>query len=345
MKILLVRVNDPQRRGFTDSRLVKLWRGLRRKGHKVDCLTIPTRFRGKRFQKLRILLRSIKYVLQYLRGYEVIHLVEAFPVAFLPFLLSRKPKVFDMRSYWTRLQRIAKKNRLRIWFAETVLRILVRRCNHTITVDEHLARDIRRLKPRRLSILYNYPEAFAFRHSKTRSNDAPYTFGYIGVVHPQRGITDLLTAWFAFTMNTQEPHQLKILPLQTEGNAFYEDVVLPIARYLPNVELLSLLDYTEIHKFYEQLDVAIVPNYGDHLPLKFGEAIASRTPTLARYGKMRIHHFGHKGIMYFGENLLDWIVGVTESINVLRKEISNRQVPFWEQELEKLEAIYEGLKC
>ena len=349
MRILLVTVGKP-----TFVRAVKLRRALLQRGHLVRNFWLPLRYgswsvRGI-LQALRIMLRSLEAALR-IRGYDVIHMIEGWDIGLLPLLLNPTPKVFDVRIHWARMIgkfRSGLRYRVGSWIARQIMKMLVRHCDHVTVVDPYFARRILRMRPRRWSYLRNFPEAGLFRGARESPprRGRGVVFGYIGVISPQRNVHNMLRAWHRFVKRHPEC-RMRIIGI-TKGNlAFFKQVVKPL---LSGVEFSGRIPYEEIPRFYQSIDVMVVPNRGDHYPLKLGEAMAAGVPIIARDGVMRRKLVGDKGVVYFKGDEYDDEVEVEalerafetalRNIDRLREEASSKDFPSWEGEVARLERIY-----
>ncbi|MHC4750056.1 MAG: hypothetical protein ACYTFW_09305, partial [Planctomycetota bacterium] len=94
MKVLVVNITKPN----IDMRSIKLKRALEKMGHKAEFYW-PMRRQSPRL--VRHLFNFVETLVVAIRGdYDVAHLIDGWDIALLPFLVSSKPKVFDIRSLW-----------------------------------------------------------------------------------------------------------------------------------------------------------------------------------------------------------------------------------------------------
>lgn len=356
MKILIVSLQ-----ALAPVRQIKLKRTLEHFGHIVDLAVIPLEF-GK-WNKVRILhhamvfFASLKVALQQ-RNYDVIHLIEGWDIAQLPFLLNQTPKIFDVRSHWAyliRRNRTGWKSRIEAWIADQVMKILVKHCDHVTAVDPYIAQKILRLKPKSWSLLRNLPEKDAFKQFRREKHHRRngLIFGYIGVISRQRNVEAMLMAWREFVK--KHPNcKMKIVGLVKGYQAYFDNAIKPLLEELvDSVEFQKQIPYEEVPAFYQSIDVSVVPNKDDHFPLKIGEAIAAGTPIILRHGVMREKLFNHKGMVWFYtpkhekqteyEVILQAFEKVILSYEELRKDIQKLKIPTWEDEVARLILKYKRL--
>ena len=198
MNILLVYPYE----GDQPVRKIKLKRALERKGHRINEFLVATSSEpGMGFiRRIKLVFRSLMTAVQK-RGYDIIHMIEGWPIAQFPFLISKTPKVYDVRSHWAyliRRERPGRKYRIWAWIIEQVMKLLVRHCDHTTIVDPQIAQSVLQMRPRSWSFLRNLPEKDFLKAPTGTQIEQPshsgsqrgLVFGYLGAISRQRGITN-----------------------------------------------------------------------------------------------------------------------------------------------------------
>jgi glycosyltransferase involved in cell wall biosynthesis len=223
-------------------------------------------------------------------------------------------------------------------------------------VDPYIAQMILRFKPKRWSLLRNLPERAFFTRVK-REKFRPgkgLVFGYIGVISRQRNVEAMLMAWREFVKRHPDC-RMKIIGLVESYQAYFDSAIKPLLDELEtSVEFQNDIPYEEVPAFYRSIDVSVVPNKGDHFPLKLGEAIAAGTPLILRHGPMREKLFNHKGIVWFHtpkdgkqtewEILLEAFETAVNSYEKLSSDIQELKIPSWEDEVSRLIEVYQKLQ-
>ncbi|NEX45855.1 glycosyltransferase [Pseudotabrizicola algicola] len=130
-------------------------------------------------------------------------------------------------------------------------RALLRRAPVTVAISQHMqrvARDLAGVGTAR--VVYNsVPDTFHASPPAVRLDPDRMRFGYIGRIHPSKGVVDLLEGWGRSALGEQG-HRLEIAGDIQQGFARADLLEAPGVTYLGRVEALPFLD---------RLDVLMVP--------------------------------------------------------------------------------------
>jgi glycosyltransferase involved in cell wall biosynthesis len=237
---------------------------------------------------------------------------------------------------------------------------LVRNCDHVAIVDGHIAQMVLRAKPRRWSYLRNLPERSFLRTMRSKQERTRnLVYGYIGGVSLERNVHSMLEGWKAFAKRRPDC-RLRIVGILGGNQKYFTQRIQPLLNELRStVQYRGPIPYEQVPDFFRSIDVSVTPSRDDHLPLRVGESLASRVPTIMRWGPYRKSIFGDKGIVYFeggkpGESdqsadskdaraLSEAYEQALDHIDALRRDVWAREILTWEDDVRRLVDVYEAI--
>lgn len=212
------------------------------------------------------------------RKYQIVHACDFDTV--LPALMvkwfCRKKVVYDVFDFYADMLRKT----------PSFLRRVVRRVDlwtmgkvdALILVDEARKEQIRDARPRRVEFIYNSPEPYPL--PLVRSTQGELRIAYVGLLQVERGLLEML--------KVLERHPEWDLDLAGFGGD--AEVILAVARKLPNVYIHGRLAYEEALKLYAKADVLFatydpaIPNHRYSSANKLFEAMMLGKPIIVARG-------------------------------------------------------------
>jgi len=355
MKVLIVNITKPD----IDTRSIKLKRALEKQGHDVDfywALNAPkVKIMGKEISVIGYGINLIKNLIVTLRGnFDVVHLIDGWDIALLPFLFTRKAKVFDIRSHWSYMLsrvRTDTKSKFQCFLKDLVTQILISRSNGIVTVDPRLAQRIKRLGAKDITYLRNLPEKDMFDRVGFERNFRYLDFAYVGTFATARRTQELLVAWHRFVRHKPIPCRLFLIGWDCSGDNYFENNMEP---YIDNesVFYLGRAPFDEIAKVYRKMDFIVIPNMGDHWQLKVGESLAAGVPVILRDGPLHRMMVKSIGAVYFessrreddAEAIEVALETAFDNRNKLTSEARSREPPYWGQDVERVVKMYQTIR-
>ena len=348
LRILITSTANPE----THPRQLKLKLALQSLGHDVGTYWIHPRSGPRLLRRIISLVDSLRMTPS-LENYDIIHLVDGWDLALIPFLYSDKPKVFDIRSLWSFIGRRRSrdaKTRILSFFRELITGLIVKSSDHVTTVDPYLAQQIKRMKPKTLSYLRNLPQRDMFQDIPFGSSEDTIDFGWFGSIDPNRRVCQLLQAWEQFISERDEVCHLWIYGWPSTNLKYYRKNIEPFFK-LDSVHNVGRVPFEEVPRYYREMDFIVAPNAGDHWQLKLGEAIAAHVPLIVRHGRLHHQLIGDRGVVYFRSSSIETDVPAilaalhqaADNLGRLKSEAKEKTPPYWEDDVSRLLRVYEKL--
>ncbi|MFW9846432.1 MAG: glycosyltransferase [Candidatus Thorarchaeota archaeon] len=348
LRILITSTSNPE----TNPRPMKLKKALQSMGHQVGTYWIRPRSRPRFLRQISSLIRTLRLAFN-LENYDVLHLVDGWDLGLVPFIVSTKPIVFDIRSLWPFVGRRRSNDlgaRILSYFRGLVTRRIVGFSDHVTTVDPHLAREVKRMKPKSLTYLRNLPSKDMFHEVPFASDSSTIDFGWIGSIDPNRRVCQLLKAWKAFVEEQDKDCRLWVYGWPSTDKKYFREEISPFFS-LDTVNHVDRVPFDEIPFHYREMDFIVAPNAGDHWQLKLGEAIAAQVPLIVRHGKLHHKLIGDLGVVYFYSTsketdvpaILAALHEAADNLDRLKSEAKEKTPPYWEDDVRRLVEVYKRL--
>jgi glycosyltransferase involved in cell wall biosynthesis len=302
-----------------------------------------------------VFVNLVKNLVVAIRGdYDIAHLIDGGDILLPPFLLSRKPKVFDVRSLWSYMSR-------REWTSSTsitvkiycflkdlITRIMITKSDRVIAVDPKIGQMIKRLGAKDIVYLRNMPEENMFKNVPFNQNSNYIDFAYIGIFGYEHHMEELLEAWHQFV--PFKSCRLFFIGWDSSGYNYFENVMEP---FIDNktVFYMGSVPFDSIASIYRIMDFIVIPNKSDHWQLKLGETLAAGIPVILRDGLLHRKMVGSKGVVYFESDYQERDTGpmrdALERAFINRDELAaealSKTPSYWERDVEHVVEVYKKI--
>lgn len=262
--------------------------------------------------------------------------------AIVGYLLQKKDtiKVFDMHEYYE-IQGSKRRIKSLIRF---IVNHLQSKFSYTIYVNEEQLKNVKERNKEKLVYLPNYPEVEEYEKFERKESDN-LRISYIGAVRQYSELKNLMDAVKDLSQVTIHIHG--------EGVAYKR--LKELSANYKNVEVTGVFNYEKAGELYSETDLlyAVYPidNYQNRIayPVKFFEAIASKTPIIVSKGTILEEEVikNNIGFVVNNKSVKDLFVIITnllEDKQLLQEKRSNMELIQekyqWKTIVDNLNKIY-----